>query len=234
MTVAAVIVVVDAGAAVADADGVPGVRRIVDAAWSGGAVPIVLVGSDAGGIVAAALAGAPVTLADAAASAAAGRSSAVLRGIETARDLVADTDGWLIWPADMVWVGPETVTSLIETHGTTPAAVLRPTFEGVAGWPLLLPAAALESLRVLGRDARGPGGDAGLDDLTAGRLFGDAGPRELDLGDPGATHDRRTPHASLPPYLGPPEPTAGHVHEWGAAVADADDDEPVGGPARAR
>lgn len=227
MTVAAVIVATDAGAAVADADGVPGVRRIVDAAWSGGAVPIVLVGADAGGIVAAALAGAPVTLADAAARAAAGRSSAVLRGIESACELVADTDGWLIWPADMVWVGPETVTSLIETHGTTPAAVLRPTFEGVAGWPLLLPAAALESLRGLGRDA-------GLDDLTAGRRFGDAGVQELELGDPGATHGRRTPHASLPPYVGPPEPSAGHVHEWGAAVADADDDEPVGGPPRAR
>jgi len=223
MTVAAVIVAVDAGAAVADADGVPGVRRIVDAAWSGGAVPIVVVGPDTDGVVAAALAGAPVTLADASA----GRSSALLRGVETARELVADTDGWLIWPADMVWVGPETVTSLIEVHGSTPAVVLRPMFDGVGGWPLLLTAASLESLRSLGRDAS-------LDDLTAGRLFGDAETRGLDLGDPGTTHDRRTAHASLPPYVGPPEPTADHVHEWGAAVADADDDEPVGGPARAR
>ena len=63
MTVAAVILSASADGAVADADGLPSVRRIADAAWSGGAVPIVVVSFDPSGDVATALTGAPVTLA---------------------------------------------------------------------------------------------------------------------------------------------------------------------------
>ena len=46
MTVAAVILSASADGAVADADGLPSVRRIADVAWSGGAVPIVVVSFD--------------------------------------------------------------------------------------------------------------------------------------------------------------------------------------------
>ena len=43
-------------------DGRPLVRRLVDAAWAGGAVPVIVSVADPGGEVAAALAGAPATL----------------------------------------------------------------------------------------------------------------------------------------------------------------------------
>jgi hypothetical protein len=55
----------------------------------------------------------------------------------------------------------------------------------------------------------------------------------IDLGDPGVTHDVSTARADLPPYIGPGEPPAGHVHEWGAAIADFPDDAPLEGPALA-
>ena len=64
MTVAAIILSASPEAALAIADGLPGVRRIADAAWSGGAMPLVVVAHDPEGAVAAALAGAPVTLAE--------------------------------------------------------------------------------------------------------------------------------------------------------------------------
>ena len=57
--------------------------------------------------------------------------------------------------------------------------------------------------------------------------------RALDLGDPGVIHDRSTPRADLPPYTGPAEPPAAHVHEWGAAIADQPDDAPLSGPSLA-
>jgi hypothetical protein len=57
--------------------------------------------------------------------------------------------------------------------------------------------------------------------------------RSLDLGDPGAVHDRTVERSTLPPYTGPREPAAGHVHEWGAVVADAPEDAPLEGPALA-
>ena len=94
----------------------PSVRRIADVAWSGGAVPIIVVAHDPDGTVAAALAGAPVTLAEPA-PAEAGPAGQMVRGIEVALDEVRDTSGALIWPARMAWVGPETVTSMIEAHG---------------------------------------------------------------------------------------------------------------------
>ena len=53
MTVAAVILAASPESALADADGMPGVRRIVDVAWSGGATPIVVVSFDPAGAVAA-------------------------------------------------------------------------------------------------------------------------------------------------------------------------------------
>lgn len=228
VTVAAIIVAPSAEAALADTEGVAAVRRLADVAWSGGAMPIVVVGSAAGDdTVARTLAGSPVTLVGAAVAESPDLSASIVRGAEIAAGMVTETGAWLIWPVAMVWVSPETVTSLIEAHGTFPDSVLRPTFDGVAGWPILVPAASLDAIR--DRPDRG-----NPDDLVGGAFeSGDVRVRELDLGDPGSTHDGSTPRSSLPAYVGPPEPAAGHTHEWGAAVADRDDDAPLREPHRA-
>jgi hypothetical protein len=39
------------------------------------------------------------------------------------------------------------------------------------------------------------------------------------MGDPGVVLDADTDPADLPAYEGPPDPPAGHSHEWGADVA---------------
>ena len=57
MTVAAVILSATPDGAVADTLGQPRVRRLADLAWSGGALPIIVVSPDPDGAVAAALAG---------------------------------------------------------------------------------------------------------------------------------------------------------------------------------
>jgi CTP:molybdopterin cytidylyltransferase MocA len=225
VTVAAVILAASPGSALADADGLPGVRRIADAAWAGGATPIVVVSFDPDGAVAAALAGAPVTLAEPA-PAEHGPAAQMARGADVARSEVAETDAFLLWPARLSWVGPETVTSLIETHGLAADALLRPTWDGEAGWPVLMPASLLARLQAVAPDRMPP--DI-IDDLIA------TGSRErlVDLGDPGVVIDGATSRADLPPYVGPIEPPAGHVHEWGSQAADASDEGPLEGPALA-
>jgi CTP:molybdopterin cytidylyltransferase MocA len=225
VTVAAIILSASPEGAVADADGLPSVRRIADAAWSGGAVPIVVVSFDPSGAVAQALAGAPVTLAEPA-PADEGPKGQMARGIDVALGEVRDLTGVLIWPARMVWVGPETVTSLIETHGIATGEVLRPDYEGEAGWPVLVPASAFDALRAVAPDRMPP---SIIDDVVASGV----GDRHVALGDPGVTHDRDTARADLPPYVGPTDPPAGHVHEWGAQVADTADDAPLEGPSLA-
>ena len=151
------------------------------------------------------------------------------RGVDVALAEVRDTDAAsLIWPARMAWVGPETVTSLIEAHGTgrRTRSSGRPG-DGEPGWPVLLPVGRLDALRAVGAgpDAAGRhrrprrGGRA----ERAGR------PRRSRA----STHDRDTPRADLPPYVGPPEPPAGHVHEWGAQVADEAGRRAARGPALA-
>jgi hypothetical protein len=50
--------------------------------------------------------------------------------------------------------------------------------------------------------------------------------QRMDLGDPGTTIDGDTARADLPPYDGPPQPSADHVHEWGASIADEPDSAP--------
>jgi CTP:molybdopterin cytidylyltransferase MocA len=225
MTVAAVVLAASTESALADADGLPAVRRIADVAWSGGAVPIIVVADDPAGAVAAALAGAPVTLAEPAAIVG-GPVGQIIRGIEVAIGEIEGTDAALIWPARVGWVGPETVGSLIEAHGTRPAEVLRPSFEGEAGWPALLPLAHLGLLRSVSPD-RMP--DAILDEVV-GAGAPEAG---LELGDPGVTHDLSVARRELPPYVGPGVPAGGHVHEWGAMAAEVPEDGPLEGPALA-
>jgi CTP:molybdopterin cytidylyltransferase MocA len=225
VTVAAVILAATPESALADADGLPSVRRLVDVAWSGGAVPIVVVSDDPGGAVAAALAGAPVTLAEPAPREA-GPVGQIRRGIEVAASEIRETEAAIVWPARFTWVGPETVTSLIEASGTDPDALLRPAHRGQPGWPVLVPIAHIGRLVGVGPD-RMP--DDILTDLAAGGLA----VHPIELGDPGTIHDRSVAKSDLPPYEGPPVPAAGHVHEWGAAIADQPDDAPLEGPALA-
>ncbi len=225
MTVAAIILARSAESALELVEGLARVRRLADVAWSGGAVPIVVVAPDPDGLVAAALAGAPVTLAEPAPMAA-GPVGQIVRGIDVAAAEVTETDGALIWPVRLSWVDPETVTSLIELHGRYGGDVLRPTFADEAGWPALLPIEHLSTLRALGVD-RLP------DDLLADLATAGVPQRELDLGDPGTTIDGATPRAEMPPYEGPPGPQIDGGREWGAAAADVSDDAPLEGPALA-
>jgi CTP:molybdopterin cytidylyltransferase MocA len=191
MTVAAIILAATPESALADADGMPSVRRIADVAWSGGATPIVVVAADPDGTVAAALAGAPVTLAEPAPRET-GPVGQMLRGIEVAADRVHETGAALIWPARVVWTGPETVTSMIEAHGTTAGSVIAPIYEGERGWPVLVPLSGLPDLRAVAPD-RMP------DDVVTDLVDGGAPELRLDLGDPGTTHDRSVQRSSLPP-----------------------------------
>ncbi len=225
MTVACVILAASPESALVDADGLPSVRRIADAAWSGGATPIVVVAADPDGHVARSLAGAAVTLAQPPPTPA-GAPAQIARGMDVALAEVRDASAALVWPVRMTWVGPETVTSLIEAHGGVPDVMLSPQFEGQQGWPVLVPIAALETIRGAPADSMP---DAARDAVLAAGI-GETG---LDLGDPGVIHDRDVARADLPPYVGPAEPPAGHVHEWGAALADVPEDAPLEGPSLA-
>jgi CTP:molybdopterin cytidylyltransferase MocA len=211
VTVAAVILAAHHHIALREVEGVPNARRLADVAWAGGALPIVVVAPDPDGSVAAALAGSEATLA-APAPEAAGPAGQMVRGARVAADLVAGTSAVLFWPARLGWVDAETVTSLIEGHGRDPGNLLRPAYAGGAGWPALLPVAHLEALEAIGPGPRPP---EVLDALVAGGV-----PlTTVEVGDPGIAHDIDTPREALPPFEGPPEPAAGHHHEWGAEVA---------------
>lgn len=225
VTVAAVILAASPASALADADGLPAVRRIADLAWSGGATPIVVVSADPDGAVAAALAGAPVTLAEPAPPAG-GPVAQIRRGIEVAAGEVRGTSGAFVWPARLTWVGAETVTSMIEIHGLDPDAILRPAYDGQAGFPVLVPMSATITLGDVAPD-RMP--DGVIDALAAAG----APIRDLELGDPGTVLGRDTARSDLPPYVGPSEPPLAHTHEWGAALADQAEDLPLEGPALA-
>jgi CTP:molybdopterin cytidylyltransferase MocA len=226
VTVAAVILAASPEAAIADVDGQSRVRRIADAAWSGGALPIVVVSFDPDGAVAASLAGASVTLAEPIPKPEGAPARQMARGIEVASSLVSDLDAALIWPARMVWVSPETVTSLIEAHGVDRLTMLRPGYRGEPGWPVLLPRERASILASVAPD-RMP------DDILADLVAAGVPTRTVELGDPGVTHDASVARDQLPDYLGPAEPAAPHTHEWGAALADAPEDSPIEGPALA-
>ena len=210
MTVAAVILSATNEGALADTLGQPRVRRLADLAWSGGALPIVVLAPDPDGAVAKALAGSEATYGSPAAPETGPRGQMV-RGAELAIDGVRDTSAVLLWPGRMVWVGPETITSLIEAHGTASGTLLRPAWHGEPGWPILLPIERLDALRAVAPD-RMP------QDVVAD-LVAAMPSRIIEMGDPGVIHDADTAAADLPTYEGPPDPPAGHTHEWGADVA---------------
>lgn len=209
MTVAAVIVPDGVESALADATGRAAVRRIVDAAWAGGAMPIVVVAADPDERIAATLGGSPALVVDP------GRASEVATyqvGVEAAIDAVHDTSAALLWPGRMTWADPETVTSLIEAHGRAADRILRPGRDGQRGWPVLLP--VTRSDEVLGR----PGG-------TVDDALDAAGTADIELGDPGTVIGSDTPLDELPAYDGPPEPVGGPPPEWGAAAAEVPESE---------
>jgi len=226
VTVAAVILAASPESALADAEGQPRVRRIADVAWSGGALPVVVVSFDPDGAVAAALAGAPVTLAEPVPKPEGVPAVQIRRGIDVAQGLVTDLGAALIWPAGMSWVSPETITSMIEAHGVDRTTLLRPAFEGEDGWPVLIPTVHAGALAAVD-PGRMP------DEIIADVIAGGVPARNLDLGDPGTTHPGSVPRDQLPAYVGPTEPAAAHTHEWGAALADAPEDSPIEGPALA-
>jgi CTP:molybdopterin cytidylyltransferase MocA len=223
MTVAAVILSATTEGALADTLGQPRVRRLVDIAWSGGALPVVVLAPDPDGLVARSLTGSEATYGSPAPPEA-GPAGQMARGADLARAEVKETTAVLLWPARMTWVGPETITSLIEAHGTDPATMLRPGWHGENGWPVLLPASALDHLRAV-RTERMP--QDVIEDLAA-----ELPSRLVEVGDPGVRYDADTPFGDLPPYEGPPDPPAGHTHEWTDDVVEQGVDEDVPGEGR--
>lgn len=224
MTVAAVILAASAASALADADGTPAARRLADAAWAGGATPVVVCAPDPDGTIATALANAEVTLVEAVATER-GPVGEIANGIDAALRLLTGTDAVLVWPARLAWVDAETVTTLIEAHGGDRGSILRPGFGGKAGFPALVPVAHLAALRTLS-PTRTP--EELLDDLAGTGVQ----VRMVETGDPGVIHDVSHSLAQLPSYDGPPEPADGLTREWGAVTADEPDDAPVPGPGR--
>ncbi|HEX5452094.1 MAG TPA: NTP transferase domain-containing protein [Candidatus Limnocylindrales bacterium] len=212
MTVAAAILCPDAETALRPIDGRPLVRRVAEAAWSGGAVPVIVVAREPDVRIAEALAGASVIVASAGAGGLTSPLAQLEAALDAAREEVAGTSAILAWPVRMAWVDPESVTSLIEAHGAGPGRILRPAFGGQRGWPVLLPAERIADL--------GPAGDTDDLDLALAALDGSPGARVVDLGDPGAIHDLATPREALPPYEAPPGPMSGATYEWGAAGTD--------------
>ena len=210
MTVAAVILAATAESALTDTLGQPRVRRLVDIAWSGGALPVIVVAPDPDGAVAGCLLGTEAIYGSPAPPAA-GPVGQMIQGAELAMAEVRDTTAVLIWPARMIWVGAETITSLIEAHGPDPGTVLLPGWQGEPGWPVLVPLSHLETLRSIAPD-RMP-----LDVIHD--LVSTVPARTVEMGDPGVIHDADTARADLPAYEGPPDPPGGHTHEWGADVA---------------
>jgi CTP:molybdopterin cytidylyltransferase MocA len=223
VTVAAVILAATPESALSDAAGRPSVRRIVESAWAGGAVPIVVVSADPDGAVAQALDGSAARLIGPAPGES-GPVGQIVRGIHAAAEQVVETDAALVWPARIVWADPETVTSLIERHGISEGILLRPSYDGQPGWPALVPLSAVDGLALLAAD-RMP------DDLLADLEAAGVPLERVDVGDPGVVHDRDTPIDSLPEYRGPPEPVGGPPPEWGLDDAAEPDQVALEGPA---
>jgi CTP:molybdopterin cytidylyltransferase MocA len=209
LTVAAVVLIPHDAAAIVDADGEPAVRRVVHAAWSGGALPVVIVAADADGKIAAALGDLPVTITRPDAGETPGIGWFV-HGQRAAIAAVAETTAAMLWPVGYAWVDPETITSLVEAHGSIPAAIVRPAWTDQPGFPILIPSGFADDLAAL----KGLHGNEAVADLVArGATL-----RILELGDPGISHDVATSRQDLPEYQGPPQP-ADPAPEWNAELA---------------
>jgi CTP:molybdopterin cytidylyltransferase MocA len=175
--------------------------------------------------VTASLAGSPALLAEPA-PIETGPVGQIARGMRLALESVAETDACLIWPGRMTWVDAETITSLIEAHGANREAILRPRYEGVVGWPALIPVTLLGWF-----GAQNP--RQMPDEILSDMVAGGAAFLPVDTGDPGIAIDVTTALDDMPEFQAPPQPVAGHAPEWGAAAADTPDDLPLEGPALA-
>jgi CTP:molybdopterin cytidylyltransferase MocA len=217
MTVAAVVLVPEPQAALAPADGEPALRRLAQTAWSGGALPTVVVASEAHELLRQAVADLSATLAAPMPDEPRGIAWFV-RGMRTAVATVAETSAALLWPFRFVWVDPETVTSLVEAHGVNPEAIIRPAYGGRPGFPILMPIALVERLAALS----GQHAEEAVESLGAGGI-----PiRQIELGDPGIVLDMATARADLPPYQGPPEPAGGPPPDWNSVLGAQAADQP--------
>ena len=214
MTVAAVILVPEPAAGLRPVEGEPALRRVAQAAWSGGAIPIVIVTPDPTPELRAAVADVDVAFAQPGPDEPRGIAWFV-RGARLAQESVADTTAALLWPVPRVWVDPETITSLVEAHGATPAAILRPAYKGQAGFPPVVPASLFARLAA----RSGMHGEEALAALVEEGVAA----RPIELGDPGIVHDASTSRADLPPYQGPPEPAGGPAADWTVTLSQAAD-----------
>lgn len=210
MTVAAIVLVPDVAAALTDVDGEPAIRRLVHAAWAGGALPIVAVAAVPSGELGGELADLPAAVANPDPGVEPG-SAWFVAGLSAAVAAVTETTAGLMWPFRYAWVDPETVTSLVEAHGADPATIVRPAFAGQPGFPILVPASLLPRIAA----------KTGLHGREAvAELVAEGVPlRLVELGDPGISHDIGTPRAELPGYQGPAGPAGGPPPEWNAALA---------------
>lgn len=195
MTVAAVIVVSDLEAALTDLEGVPALRRVLQAAWAGGALPTVVVAADPDHRLADLLTGEDVRSIPPPSETPLARFA---EGFEAALSSVSATTGALLWPLEHAWVDPETVTSLLEAHGDSREDIVRPAYEHRPGYPVVFPTSVRSRLPELA----GLSVDQGIDAL----LGSDVGVRQVELGDPGIVFDLATPRGALPEYQGPPRP----------------------------
>ena len=210
MTVAAVILSATPDGSLADTLGQPRVRRLADLAWSGGALPIVVVSPDPDGAVAAALAGSEAVYGSPA-PVESGPVGQMVRGCELATAEVQGTTAVpdLAGPDDLGRAGDDHLADRGARHGPRhdPAA-------GLARRPRLARPGAGGAPRHAPGDRPGP-------DAAAGHRRPRRGGPEPDRRDgrPGRHPRRRHRPADLPAYEGPPDPPAGHTHEWGADVA---------------
>lgn len=199
MTVAAIVIVPDSAAALADVEGEPAIRRLVQSAWAGGAMPIVVVSPSVDDGFQEVVAELQVTLAHPAPTDPHGIAWFVA-GQKAAVGVVSETTASLLWPFLYSWVDPETVTSLIEAHGASPQSIIRPAYGAQRGFPILVPNSLADRLAALsglhGEEAIEAAVAAGVPSLT------------VELGDPGIVHDSATLRSSLPDYQGPPAQVA--------------------------
>ncbi len=199
MTVAAIVLVPDPALALADSDGEPAIRRIVQSAWAGGALPIVVVAvgaADPASALAGAVSGLQAILVEPPSGPGPGMPW-FLAGFEAAIGAVAEVSAAMLWPVRHPWIDPETVTSLIEAHGPSGEAILRAAYAGEAGFPILVPAAL--------RGALGATSALHAPDAIAELAAAGTPVTSLELGDPGIVKDASTPRSQLPAYGGPPK-----------------------------
>jgi CTP:molybdopterin cytidylyltransferase MocA len=217
MSVAAIVLAPEPVVAQRDPDGRSIVRVVADIALAGGAIPTVVV-STAPDAVRPDLVGTDAIVAVPEPGVAPGIAWFAF-GAREAAATQSGTTAALLWPGRHCWVDPETITSLIEAHGVRPDVVLRPSFDGEPGFPVLVPVGYVAELE----DMAGLHGPEAIERLAARGAPVDL----IDLGDPGTVHDVSTARDDLPAYRGPDAPTSGRTFEWGSAAAETPE-EPEG------